>query len=143
MASAEVVLTQMDETLDQLIAIASELKELSKGTVVAEQLEKLQEQQEGLIAELCRLDALVHADDGQGIPKGSKIWARVEDKMTAFSELNEAFIENVRVRKGLIQFEMQQIKKSRKAVAKMRESYTGTAPKKGSGGRKPKINTTS
>ncbi len=130
---SEKALKQMESLLDSLVVNASELKQLSTGTVQPEELEGLQAAQEGLIADLVKQDHAVQ-QLGEGA-KADPCWGRIQAKMDQFSELNEAFIKNLAVRKGLIQFEIQEVKKTRQSLSDMKVRYS---PKAGDG--KSRIN---
>ena len=116
-------LNAMEQTLDKLVGVASQLKELSKGSFVPDQLEGLQNRQEELVAKLCEQDSWLRDGNGSEHLKSSVVWARVKDKMDAFHELNEAFVHNLTIRKALIQFEFQQVRQTRKALEQVRGGY--------------------
>ena len=130
------LLKEMESVLDALVENAESLKELSSGTIASEELAKLQATQEALIADLVKKDAKAQKLDKA--EREQPAWGRIQQKLETFATLNDAFINNLSVRKGLIQFEIQDIKKTRQSLVEMKVRY---GPKPGDD--KPRINTVS
>ena len=121
-------LVEMETVLDALVTNAESLKKLSMETVTTEELTKLQETQEGLLADLIKKDRAVQKLGT--VVHSEPAWQSIQNKLEGFSKLNETFIENLSVRKGLIQFEIQEVKKTRQSLGEMKSRY-GTKPSDG------------
>ncbi len=118
---AKLPLADMETTLDALVDNAKALKIISQGKVTVEELSALQGKQEELIAQLVKHDKSVQKL-GDAVKKETA-WNRIQDKLQDFSKYNEEFIGNLAVRKGLIQFEIQEVKQARQSVNDMKSRY--------------------
>jgi hypothetical protein len=129
-------LEELETTVEALIENAKALIEVSRGSVTAEELSKLQGRQEELIAEIIKKDKAVQKL-GDGV-KSESAWSRIQEKLDLFGTLNESFIQNLSIRKGLINFEIEEVRKTRKSLAHVRTRY-GNQP----GDEKSRVNTIS
>lgn len=127
------VLTEMEDTLDALLDGAKALHLMSSGTIVPEQLNELQQQQRELVAKLQEQDGVFQSlSRKQGNVDGQ---ARINEKLESFASLNQSFISNLAVRKGLINFEVQKLAQAHVSLDGMKRRYGGNGAPKG----KPRI----
>ena len=136
MSALDDTVKEMKTTIDALLANASELLELSKHVDSVDELTPLQTEQEKLITQLISLDEEVQKRAKTKAAR-SKLpeWDAIQAGLDKFEELNQAFITQLGIRKGIIQFEINDIKKSKKQLAAMKDSYGATSGKKSSGRR--------
>ncbi len=121
------LLSEMERVVTDLVVVAKDLHECSKGALAEEELNALQERQDTLVNELVELDAAI-TDEG-GVAKQGAVWKRIRLALDEFQHFNQKFISNVNVRKGLVQFDLANVRKSRKFLADMRGSYGKTDAK--------------
>lgn len=130
MAKDNEIADQMVELVEQLSANAQQLVDHSTGTISEDQLAELQEQQQALITALNKLDRKQQKSGEKPLSDAwPKHWKKIEEHLELFAELNEVFIQNLQVRKGLIQFDLNQVKKARKTVSDVKGAY-GQAPRR-------------
>lgn len=144
MSKPSTIVLELEKVVDELVSNAKELKELSTRSTSEEELSPLQGHQEKLIKKLKSVNTAITKQFKKGIGNGDgSVWARVEKKLEMFQNYNEQFISNLSVLKGLIHFEIQDIKKTRQSVAKLKAAY-GPKGKGGKGSPPSKnINTVS
>lgn len=115
MEKANDILAKMDVLLDKLVKNAEELKTISYHVISEEELAPLQLSQEQLIADLVKLDLELDAmTHHKKLEEASPVRSRIRDKLTKFQSLNQNFIDNLAKTRGLIHFELGQIKAQQK-----------------------------
>lgn len=130
MAKAEEQLREMESLLAELLQTARALKDVSSREISEEELMPLQDRQEELIEEIAKIDRSLARMKDKSF-KETPNWVNVQGALVKFQELNDQFIENMKVRKGLIDFDLKDVRKTRKAMAGLKESYgRSKAPKK-------------
>lgn len=135
------LLQQMNSLLDELIALAEVMLEHSSADAKAESIEKLQDQQQGIIDKLIVSDKSLQSLLQENHNHFEHDIANLEKKIAAFEQANAKFIANLSIRKSLIHFELEDVRKSRSAIAKMKAAYTAKkTASKPHGGSQP-INT--
>lgn len=120
-SDSEKIQVEIESITKKLTANAQDLLDCSKGTISESELVALQEEQDALIATLveqnkCLLQAC------QAEPTGAR-WKRIQKSLDLFQELNGKFMDNIGVRKGLIQFELKDVRKARQSLKEVRASY--------------------
>ena len=114
MDQPEEILSKMEKILNQLIANAENLNQLSQQVSSQEELRPLQEKQEDLIEQLLDSDA-----EFNKLLKGktryyqSSARTRIGEKLDYFQKLNTDFLDNLKSSKGLIQFEINKWKQGK------------------------------
>lgn len=90
------VFLEMESILDQLVATAENLKEVSSRSVTEKELDTLQQKQEKLLKQLTDLDRKHKLSEKGNIPDApAEITKRIEEKLHKFQTLNASFIENL------------------------------------------------
>lgn len=129
MAAKEDPIKKMEAVAKALVANAEKLVLASQEAASAEDLQPLQSEQDQLVNELLELDKMLQS-------KGAKphsdhpSWIDIEALLETFEDLNQTFITNLKVRKELIQFELQDIKKAKKGLNSVKGSYGALVPSK-------------
>ena len=140
------LLTKMEGVLDQLITQAQDLIDLSKSSVAPEELANMQKQQEKWVDLLQQYDAdLANACEPDTQLDAFPQWNKIQKQLDYFQTLNNTFIQNLSTRKGIIQFEVNDVKKTRKSLREMKTGYV-KSKKKGTSSRpgdKPRLDTMS
>lgn len=92
----------MHHVLDELIRIATKLRNISRQRVGEEELAPLQKEQERVLHELSQLDRVLQNDD----LVSEATHAQFHKKLMEFQTLNQEFIQNLNTSHGLIQFDL-------------------------------------
>lgn len=132
----------MDSLLNELLGNAEALLEQSIQDAKAETLEILQQKQQTIIEKLIEADQVLQnhlKSDHQG--SFNQQLESLQTKISSFEELNQKFITNLTMRRSLIHFELQDIRKSRNALSKVKAAYI--AKTSGKRPKSPSINTLS
>lgn len=108
MRSLQELLDKIHHHLDELIQISEKLRDVSKQVISREELDPLQKQQTALLNKLEKLDNELHEQYPSEMTEA--IHESFHRKFVVFQELNKAFIENIRLSHGLIQFDFRQTK---------------------------------
>lgn len=143
--STEKTLLKMEQLLLKLVDNAEELKQQSKGSMDPTILDTLQLHQENMVAEVMAIDQQLTTSSGGDKKKfqNKKEWKNIESLLTKFQELNNDFINNVKVRQGLIQFEVKELRKAKQQLLDMKNSYTTPRPNSSQSTPGSRVNTTS
>lgn len=137
-------LQSMEDLADALVQNAGELKESATLGSTMSELESLQKVQAKLVEQLVELDHKLGELDFKACKDLGDIWERITKKLTEFEQLNEKFIENMSVRQGIVKFEMNEIRESKKSVGKVKKAYARRRPPGNDGkGPKQRLNTLS
>ena len=139
MKSAKEIVSGMETLVEEIVKTAEQLREMSCIKIVEDELNILQERQEYLIERLLELN-VQYEDDSKGKGNSSSI-DKIQERLADFERLNQAYIENLQVRRGLIQFELEDNQRTRQVLDEVKGAY-GTANKKMTTSRS-KIDTTS
>lgn len=97
-------LKKMELILDELIANAERLNEVSQQVISKDELKPLQEKQEELVKNLVAVEDAFRGALGNGKNGDEDARKRIRSKLTQFEKLNESFIENLKSSHGLIRF---------------------------------------
>jgi hypothetical protein len=124
--STEIILLKMEQLVIQLVKNAEDLKLQSKGSMDPASLDGLQEFQEKLVAEImaCDHELTTSSNGNKKSFENKKEWKNIESLLNQFQGLNTDFINNVKVRQGLIQFEVKELRKAKQLLMDMKNSYT-------------------
>ena len=104
MKSHESDVKQINQALNELIQVATQLRDLSLKVISEDELLPLQKRQEVLLHQLETIDQQIQRDllDSQ-----SK--ENIHQQLQIFKKLNQEFIQNLNSSHGLIQFEMENL----------------------------------
>lgn len=97
-------LKKMEVILDELIANAERLKEVSQQVISKEELKPLQDKQEELVKNLVTVEDTMRSALGENKSSDEDTKKRIRDKLSQFEKLNATFIENLKSSHGLIRF---------------------------------------
>lgn len=97
-------LKKMEVILDELIANAERLKEVSQQVISKEELKPLQDKQEELVKNLVTVEDTMRSALGENKSGDEDTKKRIRDKLSQFEKLNATFIENLKSSHGLIRF---------------------------------------
>ncbi|MFT4552838.1 MAG: hypothetical protein ACI9S8_001469 [Chlamydiales bacterium] len=121
---ASELVTNLQEKLDQALENVNALHKASSGNIDGEDFKCLQSQQDEILSQLLEADQKLCKE------YGSKWYAQkplshlqIKDKIKAIEELNSCFIENMKVRKGLLEIELQGLSKTKRTFSKMKTYY--------------------
>jgi hypothetical protein len=107
MKEAEKILEKMEQILDQIVANAEKMKELSLKSINEKELTPLQHNQDELVLKLQELDAQYkNAAKHQHVEHAEEISKRIESKLNHFQQVNASFIENLRNNQKVVRFEV-------------------------------------
>lgn len=144
MSEIEELFTEFEEKTDSLISLAQELLNQAGSQGTKEKVEALQMEQKHLVDSIVSLEKkLSRKGVDEEKRKEYSNWARIEEKLTYFQNLNEEFINHYKVRKGLIQFEMEKVKKTKKALNGVKKTYVNKGKKEKGKKEGKRINTLS
>jgi len=119
MTSHDDLLSEMDHLLQQLVSNAEQLYKESTQAISEETLMPLQNQQEELINAIVALNSSLESDNVTDSP----LWEGIQEKLVIFQELNNSFINNLRVRKGLVNVEIKDVKKHQSQLSQLKAAY--------------------
>ena len=122
MTTHDDVLKELDLLLQQLVSNAKQLYKASKQAITEEILAPLQTKQEELIDAIIRTDSYLE-ENREKNAYDSPLWAGIQDKLKTFQNLNNSFIENLGVRKELINFEIKDTKKRKLQLSQLKTVY--------------------
>lgn len=145
MSSSEQVLNEMRSVLTELVQVAKKLRDASRGTIDEKRVQQLQDEQELLIADLVAIDERYREVSQEKSGESDDVRVLREDikeQIDSFQELNQIFIRNLQVRRGLIQLNLEETRKASSSLDSMKKAY-GPVSKPSSKGKKNKINTIS
>jgi DNA repair exonuclease SbcCD ATPase subunit len=126
MATAKQLLKEIDQLVGELTATAERLRTVSDRAIEEAEISSLQDQQNEIIQRLSQADEALKAVDSnyQKLPA----WEAIQKRLEHFTDLNREFVKNLSVRKGVLNFELQDIRKTRRYLRGMDESYGKTKP---------------
>ena len=107
MESLQDYVDQMNHLLNELIQVATQLRDMSLQVISEEDLAPLQKRQEELMLQLEKADQQLQHDYRLQLSGG--IQKQFHDQLQTFQQLNQEFIQNLGTSHGLIQFELQRI----------------------------------
>lgn len=114
MQQAEKILSEMEGLLDSLIESAKKLLSLSRQVIEEDELSRLQQEQEALLARLIEKDGEFHKQSNGSLEALMPQRLKIDEKIDYFQKLNADFVENISTAHGLIQFDKGRIKKRQK-----------------------------
>lgn len=121
------ILSKMKQTAKSLVQNALHLIEAAQGAETAEEIQRLQEDQQELIDTLIDLDEALKKDKEELLESNPE-WIQVQELLNEFEKANENFISHLSVRKGLIQFEVKDLQKSKQQLNAVKDSYGKQGP---------------
>jgi hypothetical protein len=98
---------QMNQLLNELIQVATQLRDMSLQVISEEDLAPLQKRQEELLAKLEDVDQQIQRDYRNQLPAAMQ--EQFHDQLQTFQQLNQEFIQNLSASHGLIQFELHRL----------------------------------
>lgn len=107
MKSLQQCIDQMNLLANELIEVATTLRNMSQQVISEEDLEPLQQREEKLLTQLEELDHLLKKNYKNQL--SPQIQEQMHQKLQAFQELNQEYIQNLNASHGLIQFELERI----------------------------------
>lgn len=123
MATREAILTEMETILDQLIKVATKMREVSAKDFAEETISPLQTKQEDLMTKLKDLDkAYIKIRKKTETTEIAHLHKRIEEKLDYFQKLNSAFIDGLASSKGVLPFNLP---KSPKLLRPAKEAKNG------------------
>ena len=104
MRSFQYCVDEVNRLLDQLIEVATRLRDTSRQSLLEEELMPLQQQQDELLAALETVDLQMQSTYRDLLTASFE--EHVHRQLQAFQTLNQEFIQNVQTGHGLIHFEL-------------------------------------
>jgi hypothetical protein len=104
MKSLQFFIDQTHKLLNELIQVATQLRDMSKQVISEENLSLLQKKQDDLLGQIERIDQQMQRDYPQQV--SSKMEEQLHEKLQTFQQINQEFIQNLGASHGLIQFEL-------------------------------------
>ena len=106
---AQEILSEIDITIDKLIANAETMNKLSNVEIIKEEIDSLQNTQEQLISHLIQMDSEFKSKQKEiKKPNLNSATIKIRNKMRKFEDLNSKFINKVSQEINLIHFEEKQ-----------------------------------
>jgi hypothetical protein len=134
------LLVELEDSLTALVLVAKELVELSTMSIDNKLITELQKKEEKLVENVQQLDEQVSKKyPGYQVEElFPKQWKVILKLLKGFQNLNEQFIQNLSVRKGLVGGEISDIRRRRADLSKLKKVYV-RSPSPGSS-KKGRIN---
>ena len=107
MKSLQQCLDQMSQLMNELIQIATKLRDASQQVISEEELAPLQKRQDDLLLQLEEADKELQAHYGFQIDAATK--EAYHNQLQIFQRLNQEFMQNLNASHGLIQFELHRL----------------------------------
>lgn len=107
MKSLQHSIDQMNQSLDGLIKVATQLRDMSLQVISEEDLAPLQNQQEEFLSQLEKIDQHIQKNYKHQLDAATQ--AHVHRQIQFFQQLNQEFIQNLNASHGLIQFELRRL----------------------------------
>lgn len=117
MKSLKHYMDRMDHLMDELVQVATQLRDMSLKVISEEELAPLQKHQEGLLAELEEVDQKIRANYPHLVD--AALQEKVQTQLHLFQRLNQEYIKNLSASRGLIQFEMKRLKDDEKGELRL------------------------
>ena len=115
---------RLKQHLGAFLTLAKKLTKLSSGNFDAEEVNHLQEQQTEYLTELVDLEKSLSKSYADGWGKAfPKALLEVKELKQAINKASQEFIQNLKVRKELIQIDIQEINKTKSALSAVKELY--------------------
>lgn len=134
-------LSEIEERLLHVLGFARKLKELSKTTMIHEEVSRLQDEQAEFIEQLVSLnESFQETYQIRPTQVGSPQSERIQTLVEEFNKINEEFMTNIMVRQGLVKEELKLTSKSLQSLRDVKGMY-GVQPQEFVSG--TKINTLS
>jgi uncharacterized protein Yka (UPF0111/DUF47 family) len=115
-----------DELIDLILQNAEQLLRLAKKDFDENKLDELQKSQDLLIQRVIELDhGYQQLHELEESPKRHhSLIEQIHRKLDIFQDLNQKFIENVSIKRGLIKLELQDVEKQRRVLGNLSKAYT-------------------
>jgi hypothetical protein len=107
MKSVESFVEQMNQVLEELVQVATQLRQVSLQVIAEDELAPLQHRQEELLVELEKTDH--HLQRYYTHQIDAKTQEHFHQQLQKFQQLNEEFLHNLATSHGLIQFELRRL----------------------------------
>lgn len=107
MKSLQHYIDQMNGLLNELILVATQLRDMSLQVISEEDLAPLQKRQEDLLAQLEEVDQQLQSHYRHQID--ASLREHIHNQLQTFQQLNQEFIQNLNASHGLIQFELRRL----------------------------------
>ncbi len=107
MKSLQQCLDQMSQLMNELIQIATKLRDASQQVISEEELAPLQKRQDDLLLQLEDADRELQVHYGFQIDAPTK--EAYHNQLQIFQHLNQEFMQNLNASHGLIQFELHRL----------------------------------
>jgi hypothetical protein len=107
MKSLHYFLDQMNQLLNELIQVATQLRDMSFQVISEEDLAPLQKRQEELLSRLENVDQQLQENYQHQIDGAMK--ENFHRQLQTFQKLNQEFIQNLNASHGVIQFELRRL----------------------------------
>lgn len=107
MKALQSYIDQMNQLLDELIQVATQLRDMSLQVISEEDIEALQKRQEDLLNQLEKVDQSIQ--DNYRHQVETEIQNQFHKQLQLFQQLNQEFIQNLNASHGLIQFELHRL----------------------------------
>ncbi len=98
---------QMDQLLNELVIVATQLRDLSLKVISEEELAPLQMHQEELLAKLESVDQKIKGNYPH--QTDAVVQEKIHRQLQTFQQLNQEYIQNLNASHGLIQFELRRL----------------------------------
>lgn len=107
MKALEQHIQQMNQLLQELIQVATTLRDVSLQVISEEELAPLQKRQEEILSELEKIDHQLQQQHARQIP--AAVQENFHNQLEKFQQLNQEYVQNVNNSHGLIQFELRRL----------------------------------
>ena len=107
MKSLQQCLDQMSQLMDELIQVATKLRDATQQVISEEELAPLQKRQDDLLSQLEEVDKELQVHYGFQIDAPTK--ETYHNQLQIFQRLNQEFMQNLNASHGLIQFELHRL----------------------------------
>lgn len=117
----------MKETIDKIFSCAKQLEAMSCNEWDNQCLEGLLVKQESFMKELLLQKRCLQENYGKSWKKKNPLTSdKIAVKLKAIEKFYQRFIQNVSIRKGLIQTELSEINKTKRTLSTVKDLYGGS-----------------
>lgn len=118
------LVADLQEKLDLSLENAKALNQAVSGDIYSENFKELQSQQSEILSQLIEADKKLCEEYGRKwYAQRPLSHLQIKDKIRTIQKLNEDFVGNLKVRKGLLGIELQELNKTKRTFSQVKTHY--------------------
>lgn len=127
MTSLQDYVDEMSQLLNDLVQVATKLRDLSLQVISEEDLNPLQKRQKAILSRLEAIDEQIRENYRYQIDSATK--GHIHNRLQTFQHLNQEFVQNLNTSHGLIQFELRRFEEEDNFPRLLRSNKTPSISK--------------